>query len=52
MPDETDARFKQLCEQASQEQDPKRLHALIQQINKILDERTASRSKGNCASNS
>jgi hypothetical protein len=30
-------RWKQLCEQASREQDPKRLVELITEINKLLD---------------
>jgi len=33
---EIEERWKALCEQASVEQDPKRLLALIQQINELL----------------
>jgi hypothetical protein len=30
-------RWKELCEQASKEQDPKKLVALIEEINQLLD---------------
>jgi hypothetical protein len=42
-------RWKELCEQASKEQDPERLHELIREINRLLDEKQA-RLKGNPAS--
>jgi hypothetical protein len=39
MPDKE--RWQQLCEQASKEQDPDKLHELIHQINQLLDEKEA-----------
>lgn len=36
MPGRNDDRWKRLCEQASQEQDPKRLMELVQEINALL----------------
>jgi len=35
-----DERWKSLCEQASQEKDPERLMELVNQINRILGEKT------------
>jgi hypothetical protein len=39
-------RWKVLCEQASTEQDPKKLHPLIKEINDLLEAKEA-RLKGN-----
>jgi hypothetical protein len=39
MTGETGERWKKLCEQAAQEQDPHRLMELISQITKMLDEK-------------
>lgn len=36
MPGRNDDRWKSLCEQASREQDPKRLMELVQEINALL----------------
>jgi hypothetical protein len=38
-------RWRLLCEQASVEQDPEKLHELIKEINRLLDEKS-SRLKG------
>jgi hypothetical protein len=34
-----DERWRELCERASKEQDPQKLVALVQRINRILEER-------------
>jgi len=34
-------RWKELCEQASKEQDPKKLHELIREINDLLETKEA-----------
>ncbi len=39
-------RWKVLCEQASAEQDPEKLHELIREISRLLEEKEA-RLKGN-----
>jgi hypothetical protein len=36
---EGEEKWKELCKQASTEQDPEKLLALIQEINRLLDER-------------
>ena len=38
-------KWKELCEQAAVEQDPKRLLELVQEINRILDELDNKKSK-------
>ena len=45
MQDGNKERWKLLCEQASVEQDPKKLHELINEINRLLDEKN-NRLKG------
>jgi hypothetical protein len=39
-------RWRQLCEQAGKEQDPVKLHELVREINRLLEEKEA-RLKGN-----
>jgi hypothetical protein len=34
-------RWQELCEQAAKEQDPKKLHELVREINKLLEEKQA-----------
>jgi hypothetical protein len=46
MLDANKERWKVLCEQAAVEQDPKKLHELIREINRLLEEKEA-RLKGN-----
>jgi hypothetical protein len=46
MQGENKERWKDLCEQASKEQDPAKLHELIKEINRLLDQKEA-RLKGN-----
>ena len=41
MQGENKERWKVLCEQASVEQDPKKLHELIKQINDLLEAKEA-----------
>jgi hypothetical protein len=43
--DSNKERWKLLCEQASVEQDPEKLHELIKEINRLLDEKN-NRLKG------
>jgi hypothetical protein len=39
MQGENKERWKELCEQASKEQDPAKLHELIREINRLLEEK-------------
>jgi hypothetical protein len=39
MKGETGERWRQLCEQAAVEQDPERLMELVEQINRMLEEK-------------
>ena len=39
MQDATDERWKNLCEQAASEQDPKKFIELIKEINNLLEEK-------------
>ena len=39
MPDSTDENWMALCSQAAQEQDPKKLYALVDEINRLLKEK-------------
>jgi hypothetical protein len=36
---ETGERWRILCEQAAKEQDPQKLHELVREINRLLDEK-------------
>ena len=38
---ENDERWEELCRQASVERDPEKLHQLIMEINRLLDEKEA-----------
>ena len=35
-------RWRELCEQAANEYDPQKLHELVLEINRLLEERTAA----------